>query len=104
MGITTFKQKFNFKIKQKFLNADYPYRFINSVINNFQDKSDGTGDYIIPPGFFDIPKKVVLVDMPYCPENEEFSKRFMKGLMFLLIINTIFVLSGLLRKLSSCLN
>ena len=66
------------KIKQKFLNADYPYRFINSVINNFQKKSDGTDDYIIPPGFFDIPKKVVLVDIPYCPKNEEFSKRFMK--------------------------
>ena len=66
------------KIKQKFLNADYPYRFINSVINNFQEKSDGTDDYIIPPGFFDIPKKVVLVDIPYCPKNEEFSKRFMK--------------------------
>ena len=43
------------KIKQKFLNADYPYRFINSVINNFQEKSDGTDDCIIPPGFFDIP-------------------------------------------------
>ena len=66
------------KIKQKFLNADYPYRFINSVINNFQEKSDGTDDHIIPPGFFDIPKKVVLVDIPYYPKNEEFSKRFMK--------------------------
>ena len=43
------------KIKQKFLNADYPYRFINSDINNFQEKSDGTDDYIIPPGFCDIP-------------------------------------------------
>ena len=32
----------------------------------------------ITPGFFDIPKKVVSVDMPYCPKNEEFSKRFMK--------------------------
>ena len=32
----------------------------------------------ITPGFFDIPKKVVLVDMPYCLKNEEFSKRFMK--------------------------
>ena len=63
------------KIKQKFLNADYPYRFINSDINNSQEKLDGTGDYIIPPGFFDIPKKVVLVDIPYCPKNEEFSKR-----------------------------
>ena len=57
------------KIKQKFLNADYPYRFINSVINNFQEKSEGTDDYIILPGFFDVPKKVALVDIPY--SNEE---------------------------------
>ena len=66
------------KIKQKFLNADYPHRFINSVINNFQEKSEETENYITPPGFFDVPKKVVLVDIPYCPKNEEFSKRFMK--------------------------
>ena len=66
------------KIKQKFLNADYPYGFINTVINNFQEKSDETYDYIIPLGFFDIPKNIVLVDIPYCPKNEEFSKRFMK--------------------------
>ena len=66
------------KIKQKFLNTDYPYRFINSVINNFREKSDRTDDYTIPPGFFDAPKKVVLVDIPYYSKNEEFSKRFMK--------------------------
>ena len=66
------------KIKQKFLNADYPHRFISSVINNFQEKSEETDDYIIPPGFFDVSKKVVLVDIPYCPKNEEFLKRFMK--------------------------
>ena len=66
------------KIKQKFLNADYPHRFISSVINNFQEKSEETDDFIITPGFFDVPKKVVLVDIPYCPKNEEFLKRFMK--------------------------
>ena len=92
------------KIKQKFLNADYPYRFINSVINNFQEKSEGTDDYIILPGFFDVPKKVVLVDIPYCSKNEELSKRFVKKFDFSLIINTIFVLSGSLRKLNSCFN
>ena len=57
------------KIKEKFLNADYPYKFTNSVINNFQEKSDGTDDYIFPPGFVDIPKNVVLVDIPYCPKK-----------------------------------
>ena len=36
------------KIKLKFLNAYYPYRFINSVINNFKEESDGTDKYIIP--------------------------------------------------------
>ena len=45
---------------------------ISIVINNFQEKSDENDDYIIPLGFFDVPKKVVLVDIPYCPKNEEF--------------------------------
>ena len=36
------------EIKQKFLNAYYPHRCINSVINKFQRKSDKTDDYIIP--------------------------------------------------------
>ena len=44
----------------------------------FKKKSEETGDCIIPPGFFDVPKKVVLVDIPYCPKNEKISKRFMK--------------------------
>ena len=52
------------KIKQKFLVADYPHRFINNLINNFQEKSEGTDDYVVPPAFFDVPKKVVLVDIP----------------------------------------
>ena len=66
------------KIKQKFLNADYPYRFINSVNNSFLEKSVGSDDCIFHPSFFDVPKKVILVDISYCPKNEEFSKRFMK--------------------------
>ena len=66
------------KIKQKFLNADYPWRFINSVINKIHEKPERTGNYVIPAGFFDVSKNIVLVDIPYCPNNEEFSKRFMK--------------------------
>ena len=66
------------KIKQKFLNADYSHRFTNSVIKKFQEKSEETNDYIIPPGLFDVPKKAVLMDIPSCPKSEEFSKRFMK--------------------------
>ena len=66
------------KIKQKFLNADYPGRFINIVINKFHEKPERTGNYVIPADFLDVPKKIVLVDIPYCSNNEEFSKRFMK--------------------------
>ena len=29
-------------------------------------------DYIIPPSLFQVPKKVVLSDLPYCAKNEEF--------------------------------
>ena len=36
------------KIKQKFFNADYPHRYNNSVINNFQEKPEETHDFIIP--------------------------------------------------------
>ena len=98
------------KIKQEFLNADYQHSFIYSAIKNFQEKSEETDDYIIVPGFFDIPKKVVLVDIAYYPKNEEFSKLFvkkfevLKSLMFSQIANTIFVLCGSLRRLNSCLN
>ena len=37
------------KIKQKFLNADYPHRFINSVINNFHENSEEVDNYITAP-------------------------------------------------------
>ena len=57
-------------IKRKVLNADYPPRFVNSVIGQFNEKSNGNSqDYIIPPDFFDIPKPLVLTKIPYCPRN-----------------------------------
>ena len=34
--------------------------------------------FIIPPKLFEISKKVFLVEIPYCPKNEAFSKRFIK--------------------------
>ena len=49
-------------IKQKFLNSDYPPRFVNSVIKEFNEECNGNiqDGYIIPPDFFDIPKPLVL--------------------------------------------
>ena len=50
------------KIRQNFLNADYPLRFTNSIIKQFNDKlsekSNDADDYILPPDFFEIKKQV----------------------------------------------
>ena len=58
------------KIRQKFLNADYPLRFIDSVIKQFNDKltenSNVEDDYNSPPDLFEIKKQVILIEVPYC--------------------------------------
>ena len=42
-------------IKEKFMKADYPLRFINSVVNEFQkDKECGDESFINPPSLFEI--------------------------------------------------
>ena len=58
-------------IKQKFLNADYPSTFVNSVIKQFNEKCNGNtqDDYIIPPDFFDIPKPLVLAEILHYSRN-----------------------------------
>ena len=66
------------EIKRKFINADYPPRFINSVIKQFSQKTSEIDDFIKPPTLFQIPKKVVLVEIPHFPKNEASSKRFIK--------------------------
>ena len=41
-------------IKEKFMKADYPLRFINSVVNKFQKgKKCGDESFIIPTSFFE---------------------------------------------------
>ena len=67
-------------VKRIFLNADYPTRFVNSIIRQFNEKCNGDtqDDHIIPPDFFDIPKPLVLAEILYHPRNETLSKCFMK--------------------------
>ena len=70
-------------ISHKYEKADYPKRFINSVIRQFQDRSnqsniDDFDDYIIPPNSFDIPKSFILIELPFCENNEIKSKHFLK--------------------------
>ena len=66
------------KCKYKFLNADHPLRFINNVIKKFSQESSEMVDLLTLRSLFEILKKVVLVEIPYCPENDGSSKWFIK--------------------------
>ena len=39
-------------IKKRFLAADYPHKFINSVINMFTEKENKKEEHFIPQNFF----------------------------------------------------
>ena len=69
------------EIKHKFLNGDYPLRFINSVIKQFRQKSSEKDDFVIKQFRQKSSEKddfVVLVEIPYYPKSEAFSKHFFK--------------------------
>ena len=51
-------------IKEKFMKADYPLRFNNSVTNEFRKgKECGDESFIIPPTLFEIAKPFILVEI-----------------------------------------
>ena len=59
-------------IKEKFMKADYPLRFINSVVNEFlKGKECGNERFIISPSLFQITK-------PYFELDEIKLKHFLK--------------------------
>ena len=67
------------QIKEKFMEADYPLRFINSVANEFQKgKKSGDESFIIPPSLFEITKPFIFIEIPYCELNEIKWKHFLK--------------------------
>ena len=70
-------------ISHRYEKVDYPEIFVNSVIIQFQDKSNERDivdfdDYIIPPNFFNIPKSFILIEFPFCQNNEIKSNYFLK--------------------------
>ena len=64
-------------IKRKFLNADYPPKFLNSVTHQFFIPKNKDW-FIIPPNLFEESKSFILVEIRYCEENENASKHFIK--------------------------
>ena len=81
---SNFSEEIRF-ISHKYEKADYPKRFINRVIRQFQDRSNQSNigdfnDYIVPPNFFDILKSFILIELPFCETNKIKSKHFLKKL------------------------
>ena len=69
------------EIRNKYSKADYPIRFVNSIINKFQDESINNNQedsFIIPPYLFEESKSFLLLELPYCELNESKSKTFVK--------------------------
>ena len=61
------------------MKADYPLRFTNSIVNEFQKgKECGDESFIIPTSLFEIAKPLIFVEIPYCELNEIKSKHFLK--------------------------
>ena len=81
------------EIKRKFLSTDYPLRFINSVIKQFSQKSSEMDDFIAPSSLFEIPKKIVFLEIPCFPKNIKLLQSDLpKGLMNLQIFHMAYVL------------
>ena len=78
--ISTNFDKEIYRIKKKFLAADYPQKFVERVIRNFEnDKIESVGDhYIVPPRFLNIVKAIIIVEIPFCTNNEVSPKHFMR--------------------------
>ena len=68
-------------IKENFMKADHPLRFINSVVNEFRKgKECGEQSFKIPTSLFEIAKPLIPYSLKYsyCELNEIKSKHFLK--------------------------
>ena len=58
------------------MDANYPRKFVEIVIGNFENDKIESANYIIPLGFFDIPKPVIIIEVNFCTKDEVSSKQF----------------------------
>ena len=70
-------------IKMKYRKADFPQRYVNSIIRKFYEEQQKTTDpnsFLIPPGLFneEEDKGFLLVEIPFFEKNELLSKTFLK--------------------------
>ena len=87
-------------IKNKYLTAGFPFRFVNSVVDNFNNPRPFEDEDLplIPDYFYEPPIPFILVDLPYSPENERQSKHFIKKLKSFLNTNCTIVIKWSTKK------
>ena len=89
-------------IQKKFITAGFPEKFVKSVITNFvnpkpvEDEEDLP---LIPSFFFEEPSPFILVELPFCPENERLSKHFIRKLKSFIEIDCQVVVKWTTRKI-----
>ena len=71
------------KIHKKFMKADYPRSFVNSVTSLYnnkikEQKIDNDEDYIIPPYLFEHKKPFILLKLLFREQNELKPKDFIE--------------------------
>ena len=66
------------RIREKYNKAGYSTRFVNSVISSFTN--DNAAPPPPPPQQRDINKMRVLINLPFCPENEKYTQLFLSKL------------------------
>ena len=70
-------------IKEKFSKANFPLRFINSVVAQFNNSTYNNNErneedeMIIPLQLFEILKKILFLQLPFSEANEKISKSFL---------------------------
>ena len=65
-------------IKAKYNKAGYARRFIERVIRDFITPLDKDESFIFPLNLFVVKKPFLLLEIPFCEQNEIASKRFIK--------------------------
>ena len=94
-------------IKRKFIKADFPLPFVNSVIKEFQtqqeklQQTNTEKELIIPSNFFEVEPTFLLLKLPYCDTNEAKSKDFIRKFSKFTKNNFKLAISWTTRKVST---
>ena len=91
-------------IQHKYVNAGFPQRFVSSVIDNFNNLTIQEDSTLIPPFFFEESAPFILVEIPYCQENERLSKHFIAKFKSFMDIECKVVVKWITKKIRNLFN